>query len=476
MMTDRRNASAVYCFVIIVATFSVFSGVRHNEFVWDTVPFVLHNPWIVHPDFNDFIDMFTRAYLANWQPMVWLSHSLDFALFDHHAGLHHLSNVAYHCADACLVYWLSLRLLAASSLGEHEAGMTAFLSGLIFAIHPQHVQSVAWLVERKDTLYVLFTLLCLISYLWIRREQISGWRRMTPLLMFALALMAKPMAVTVPVVLLLLDVVPLNRWHANTWHLVIEKWPYWLMSLAVIAVTLHTQQMAMVSIHNLPVWVRPLTAINNSWFYVKCYLAPVDLSPFYPYPGTVGSVEQMSYWLPGVIFIVASLGGGVWLWRRGWRWPLLMVVFYLVTLLPVSGLIAVGPSKALNYYSYLSTLPIGLIVSAAVVRLWRLAGRGRPVVAGVAAFYLLSLGVLSYQQVKFWRNELTLWSRAYQLYPDSAYINRNLASAYLAIGDYGAALSHAKKSASESPMGREYLERLKATLRHRSAAVGGDAD
>ena len=463
-----RLLAGTFCALVVVTTFGVFSGVRHNGFVWDTVPFVLENPWLSHPGLHDFIAMFTRYYQANWQPMVWLSHALDFALFGHNPALNHFSNVAYHAADACLLYWLTVLLLQGRSYTSTQVHVIGLLAALMFAVNPQHVQSVAWLVERKDTLYVLFTLLCLISYLRARRAQAGAPGKSLPLICFALALMAKPMAVTVPVVLLLLDVEPLGRWEGNlrsAAKLIAEKWLYWLMSLGVVLVTLHTQQMAMVSIHTVPLWVRVLTAINNSFFYVYCYLVPVNLSPFYPYSQSLVAIRHLSYWLPGTIFLVGSLLLCLWLWSRGKRWPLLMLAFYLVTLLPVCGLIAVGPSRALNYYSYLATAPLGLMIAMGIVSLWRMAGSARAALAGVAISYILALALLSVEQVRFWRNELTLWTRAYQLYPASPYINRNLASAYVAIGDYKQALIHAKISAQGNPLGDQYLKQLEAALR-----------
>lgn len=459
--------SALCCAGIAAACLAIYAGVRHNEFVWDTIPFVLQNPWIHHPGVDDFIAMFTQHYRANWQPMVWLSHSVDFALFDDHPGPHHLANVVYHAIDACLVYWLTLRILQ----GRRTV---AFLCGLLFAINPQHVQSVAWLVERKDTLYVLFTLLCFISYLWVHRESVTGWRKMLPGICLACALMAKPMAVSVPVVLLLLDVIPLRRWKGD-WQsaarLFIEKWPYWIMSLAVVFITLHTQQVAMVSTQNLPVWVRPLTAVNNSLFYIYCYLYPVNLSPFYPYTNRLDEILRWSYWLPGLLFLVSVSGICLYLWLRSVRWPALMWIFYLVTLLPVSGLVAVGPAKALNYYSYLATLPLGLLISLGIVQLWRMAGKGRSVVLALSVFYCLSISMLSIAQVRVWQNEISVWNRAYQLYPDSGFINRNLAAAYYGIGDVKAALFHAEKSAQENPAGRAYLEQLKAAVQKRENAT-----
>ncbi|HKI74114.1 MAG TPA: hypothetical protein VJ998_05700, partial [Pseudomonadales bacterium] len=339
---------------------------------------------------------------------------------------------------------------------------------LIFAVHPQHVQSVAWLVERKDTLYVLFTLLCFISYIRVHRSGAAGARRFVPLLFLALALMSKPMAVTVPAVLIMFDIYPLRRWQRGLGGivaLIIEKWPYWLITAGVIVITLYTQQRAMASLSNLPLWARPATALNNYLFYVSRFLVPLNLSPIYPYSSDATTISAISYWLPGTTFLTVTLGGGAWLFVRHIRWPLLMVLFYVITLLPVCGLVAVGPSKALDYYSYLATLPFAMLVALGMVKLYAVAGQGRTVVLGVSAFYLFALAALSFQQVRVWRNELTVWVRANELYPESGYINRNLSSTYFSIGEYDEALKYAKLSARESPMNAEYLKELQAAIR-----------
>lgn len=463
----------LHCAFIILATLVVYQGVRHNQFVWDTVPFVLENPWVHHPGAGDFLAMFTRKFQANWQPMVWLSHALDFALFGEHAAWHHLSNVVYHTVNACLVYLLGARLLVASGFAQRQREAAALVSALVFALHPQHVQSVAWLVERKDTLYSLFTLLCYILWLKAWQDARPG-NRWLALLCAVLALMSKPMAVTIPVILLLLDIYPLRRWQGD-FHsfirLVAEKWPFWLLATAVVGVTLYTQQMAMVSSVSLPPWARLLTAVNNTGFYIQGYLWPTDLAPFYPYPTTTASILAPGYWLPGLMLLLASFVTGGWLWIRGYRWPLLMIVFYYVTLLPVSGVIAVGPAKALNYYSYLATLPVGFALSLSPVYLYRISVPvGRSAAIGLGA-WLLWLALLSVQQVQLWRNELVLWNWAWHRFPDAAYVNRNLAAAWLANGDYHRALEHARQSALTSAAGRDYYQQLKKALQDKGVTV-----
>lgn len=464
-----RALPAFFISALVIVTFLMYREVRLAGFVWDTVPFVLENPWIMHPSFDDFMSMFVSHHRANWQPMVWLSHSLDFAIFGDDPGLHHLANVAYHTVDGCLMYFLVPRLLRPTSLTGRETRVVAFLTALAFLIHPQHVQSVAWIVERKDTLYVLFTLLCFISYL--RRHQEGGARRdsVFTFVLFLLALMAKPMAVTIPAVMVLLDMYPLQRGAGirDLPRLVIEKWPFWVFSIFVIIVTLYTQRNAMSGLDRLPLWERPITAANNALFYIYGYLVPINLSPFYPFPQQASAILAPGYWAPGAFFLLAITATGIWFWRRGVRFPLLMEAFYLITLAPVSGLIAVGPAKALDYYSYLATAPLGLLIALAIVTGYRRLPKVRSVVVALTVAWVLALWLIGFQQVRIWRNDLTLWTRAYQLYPRSGYVNRNLSGTYLAMDDIEHALFHAKESARYSPAGKEYLKQLNAALAER---------
>lgn len=450
-------AIALFC-----SCFILYWPVRDHEFVWDTVQFVLENPWLRDPSSEDWIAMFTQAHAANWQPLIWVSHVIDFELFGDDAGLHHLSNVFYHAINTILVLWFIQKLLPQNS---SKSIWIAFWSAFIFAVHPQHVQSVAWLVERKDTLSVLFSLLSLGFWVSDHRHN-----KKLSFLFFLFALMSKPMAVTLPVVMMLLDIYPLKRYKSlkDLGALITEKWYFLLLSLVVGLLTLTTQQTAMASLQNLPISVRGLNAIHNSWFYVGNYLQPINLSPFYPYPRDIALFTKLSFWLPGLLFLSVSSIAAWMLWLRNIRWPALCLVFYLVTLAPVSGLIQVGPARALDYYVYFATLPLGtLIVLGSYGVIDRLPQLRLPTVA-VSLFVLLGLVLLSVQNITLWRNEQTLWTRAFGLYPESAYINRNLASVYVSIGDLDSALVHAELSEKYGSADTEYLSSLKEFIRQQA--------
>ena len=149
--------------VLLVAI--AYQEVRHHHFVWDTIPFVLDNPWIHEWSMDNVVAMLTRSHEANWQPLVMLSHAIDFSLFGDDAGKHHLVNLLFHIINVLLIAVLVHQLLRRSGQAEVTSCWTGFLTALIFGLHPQHVESVAWVVERKDVLYTAFTLIAFLLYL-----------------------------------------------------------------------------------------------------------------------------------------------------------------------------------------------------------------------------------------------------------------------------------------------------------------------
>jgi hypothetical protein len=446
--------------MLVVLTAVAYSSVKDHEFVWDTIPFVIENPWIHEWSLTNTVSILTEAHRANWHPLVLFSHAIDFSLFGYDSGAHHIMNVLYHIANGSLIYWLVFKLLPKSQ--PHQIRLwIAWLTAVIFCIHPQHVESVAWVVERKDVLYTLFWLLSVLCYL---RANV-GWQRTLPFIMFLLALSAKPMAVTLPVVLLMIDVYRGRIDSITTFvKATAEKAPYFAASLAVVVITLNTQSIAMPSIDQLPLWARALNAINNIWFYVGHYLWPTQLSPFYPYPVNASTILSPWFWLPGAGFTIALITIGLICWRYGAKWPLLLVLFYLVTLAPVSGLIHVGPAKATDHYVYLATLPFSFLTALGVTYGWRRWLRLRTLTATLAAMYVLLLLSTAQVQTSYWQNPLTLWWRVTNLYPDSAFAHRNLAAAYLSVGDYELALHHGEMSLDLGSPDKAFVAQLRSLV------------
>lgn len=446
-------------------TVLAYSEVRHHHFVWDTIPFVLENPWVHEWTRANVIAMFTEAHRSNWHPVVLLSHALDIALFGYDSGAHHLVNLALHCINALLLFCCTTLLLTGHGMPAGRALWTGCLTAGIFAVHPQHVESVAWVVERKDVLYALFTLCCLISYLLVGRRRDAHWcYNLVPFGFFCLAIGTKAMAVTLPLVLLMLDLVPLRRLTLATWRrCCLEKAHYIVVAMAVALITLRTQAGAMADIISLPVWARSLNAIDNSWFYVAHYLWPLDLSPFYPYPQDASQLASPAFWLPGAILLATGTGLSGYLARRQIYWPGLLFCFYLVTLLPVSGLIHVGPAKATDHYVYLATIPFSLLTALAIVWLFP-KKRLKLLVTPMAVSYLVFLLLVTQVQVMVWRDPLSLWTRVTTLYPESPFGHRNIAAVYQTMGEWELAIEHAERSLVLGSPDHEFVERLRAQV------------
>lgn len=439
----------VHLAVLVLVTAFAYQAVRNHHFVWDTIPFVLENPWVHEWTLENVKSMFTSAHRANWHPVVLLSHALDISLFGYDSGSHHLVNLGMHIINALLVYGLIRRLLGLAGQEPIPASWTAFLTAMIFAIHPQHVESVAWVVERKDVLYSIFALGCLMVYLGHARHADHQGGGLICLLLFCLAVGAKPMAVTIPFVLLMFDLYPLRRIDLTPGDItrsLAAKWPYLLITAAVIVVTLNTQAKTMPNLQDLPVWARVANAVDNTWFYTLHYLWPVNLSPFYPYPLNAAYLASPQFWLPGAVFLTVTLCATALVWRQGLRWPLLLAGFYLLTLLPVSGLIQVGPAKATDHYVYLATIPFSLLTALGISWCWTRFRRTRVVLLPVASAYLVFLLAVTLVQVNVWSNPLSLWNFVTHRYPDHPFGHRNLSAVYLTMNEWDKALYHGEKS------------------------------
>ncbi len=464
----RSNArTAGQLIALVVLTFAAYHQVVTHQFVWDTIPFVVENPWVHNLNGENFLSIFTEAHKANWQPIVWLSHSLDFYFFGTEPAGHHLVNVLLHLTNVFLVcYLVRLLLQKQHFFNPEEISWIAFLSAAAFAVHPQHVESVAWVVERKDVLYSVFMLGSMITYLQTKNHSSSPrLNRWLPFTLFLLAVASKPMAVTLPLVLLLMDCYPLQRLTAVNKTVIFavgEKWHYFLVSLCVALITLKTQSIAMPTLDALPGWARGLNALDNTWFYLRHYLIPVNLSPLYPFP--LDSMASIKFWGPGAVFLTGTSVISVILWRRMVQWPLMLLGFYVLTLLPVSGLIHVGPAKATDHYTYLSTLPFSLLIAVAIVAGFHLFTKFRPAILALTISYYVFLLLVCVQQVTYWNNPLYLWGRVVQLYPTSSLGHRNLAAAYVSIGDQQRALEHALISEHLGGPIDDYLEKLKRSI------------
>jgi hypothetical protein len=396
----------------------VYAGVWSYGFVnFDDPRYVFENPHVVSGlSWADVRWALTTGYAANWHPITWLSHMLDVTLAGATPGVAHVTNLVLHVVNTVLLFTFLRRTTGA-------VGPSVVVAAL-FAAHPLHVESVAWISERKDVLSTLFGLIAMLAYV----EQVRSPSRSRAAVLygaFALGLMAKPMLVTLPVVLLAIDRWPLER--RMTIGLVWEKLPLFLMSGATMVVTLLVQRQggAVASFNPYPLAARLAHAATAYVDYLRQMVWPVNLAVFYPLPlGT-----EMARLVVSLGAIAAITTAVVLLGQRrpylltGWLW-------YLVMLLPVIGIVQVGGQGMADRYTYLSLVGVFVAIVWLASDLVRDSRIGRLGLAAVGALAIVACGVVAHRQLQFWRSSLALWTRALDVTTDN-YRARNAVGALL---------------------------------------------
>jgi tetratricopeptide (TPR) repeat protein len=382
---------------------------------------------------------FGGYHASNWHPLTWLSHMLDCDLFHLNPGGHHLMNVLFHSANAVLLFVLMVRLTGRS-------WPSAFIAAL-FAWHPLHVESVAWISERKDVLSTLFALLALLSYTKYVRTKSPGDHWLTVFL-FALGLMAKPMLVTLPFVMLLLDFWPLNRFQIGAFRqLVLEKWPLFVLSIGSCIITYLAQRTdAVASLAKAPLDLRIENVLIAYADYLFKTVWPVDLAVFYPLPKYYAPVQ----WILAAV-LLAAISAISWRLRKskpylitGWLW-------FLGTLVPVIGLVQVGDQALADRYTYFPLIGIFMAVTFAIAH----EGKGRrfpgTIQAGAGTISLAACLMLTTHQLQYWRNSETLFTHDLEIAGGSALAHLNLGTALESDGKPEKALTEYQKCLEFDP-------------------------
>jgi len=415
------NRSTVLVLVLLALAATVFGPVVGHEFIFlDDPAYIFDNPAVRQGLTLATVRWaFTAMHVSNWHPLTWLSHMLDVQLFGVAPGGHHLMNVLYHGSAAAALF---LVLKAATS-----AIWPAFWTALVFAVHPLRVESVAWASERKDVLSGLFWMLCLGAYLrWVRRP--GPGRYLALCLLFALGLMAKPMLVSLPLILVLLDYWPLGRARRprDLGRLLLEKAPLLGLSGLSALVTIKAQVAgnALVPLALMPFLERLANAFVSLAVYLAKTVWPAPLSIHYPsVPGGPGLAAAAAAALVLTLLTVTAAR----LARRrpylivGWGW-------YLVALLPVAGLVQVGGQALADRYTYLP----GIGAVAAVV--WLLRDLARPsrrlttALAAAGAIVILVWGLAAASYVRVWRDGISLFGHALRATPGNWMAHLGLAS------------------------------------------------
>jgi tetratricopeptide (TPR) repeat protein len=392
----NRGTPTAVGVLLVVVTLAVFAPVLRNDFTsYDDRTYVSANRHIQHGVSAEAVRWaFTTTRAANWHPLTWISHTLDWSLYGANPRGHHLTSLILHVADVVLLFALLGRVTGAWG----PAGFAAAL----FAIHPLHVESVAWIAERKDVLSTLFWLLATWAYFDYVKSPSKGRLALVAFLM-ALGLLAKPMLVTLPFTLLLLDRWPLGRASAGWKALVVEKLPLFALSIAACVVTFLAQRAggAVASVERFPAAARVANAIWSYVAYLEMAVWPRRLAVFYPHPGS-----SLPAWKVGfAAAILAALTSLAVRLRRSRPYVLTGWLWYVGTLVPVVGLVQVGNQGMADRYTYVPLIGIFVIVA------WTAAGWGRRATIPVVAV-VLALAAVARAQVMTWRDTVTLFTHA----------------------------------------------------------------
>jgi len=464
-----HSRAAFFCAALVaVFTIAVYIPALRNDFVnWDDMLYVYENPRIRSLDVSFLTWAFLDFHVSNWHPLTWVSHAVDYALWGLDPAGHHLTSILFHGLNAGILVILAAQLLGAavSAATSYDKGETSLSSagilaaataaGLLFGIHPLHVESVAWISERKDVLGASFFMLSIVAYLrYATLEETragqgaalwmySDRRYLTSLGFFLLALLSKPMAVTLPVVLLIMDWYPLRRFGRGKMKPVfIEKIPYAALSLLSSFLTLKAQHStaSVISMTDVSIPSRILMAFKALMLYPVKMILPTGLSPFYPYPRTLSLLTPGCLLPVAIITLITAACVAVSRKQRGY---LAIWGYYLVTLLPVLGIVQVGSQAMADRYTYLPSLGPFLLAGIGAASFLKplkssLVWRRRGAIA-FCLFCVVCIGVLSFatvRQIGVWKNGVVLWSRVIEIDPGVPMAYARRADAYAAQGRF----------------------------------------
>jgi protein O-mannosyl-transferase len=456
--TSSSKRTLILCLLLATGTLSLYSRVTHAGFLrYDDDRYVVENPHVragLH--WSTATWAFTTFEQANWHPLTWLSHAADSQFFGMNPASHHSINLLLHTANVVLLFLLLQWLTG-------YTGRSLVVAAL-FAVHPVNVESVAWIAERKNVLCMFFFLLTLLAYgYYTRRPSLA--RYMAVLVGFSMALMSKPMAITLPFVLLLLDYWPLGRLRSREefngndsgisgnvigkkrsigW-LVVEKLPLFAMSVASAVVTMTAQRVGGAVTVKYPVLAHLQNAIVSYVLYIGKAVWPARLAALYPYPqnGWPGSIV-----LAAAAFLIIATGVVLKYRERrylpwGWFW-------YLGTMVPMIGLVQVGSQAMADRYAYLPFIGLFVIAvwgSADIANRFAI----REYVAAAALAILITFCVLTYRQLAYWHDDFSLWSHTLAVTHRNFVAEDNFGNALIKAGKYDEGIAHFRNAAEIEP-------------------------
>jgi len=453
-----KKNKLIIAFLLIVVVMAVFIRTTSYQFVnLDDSDYVTQNNHVTNGITQEnIVWALTTFHAANWHPVTWISHMIDCQFFGLNPWGHHLTNVLLHAANTILLFLLLSRLTG-------TLWRSAFVAAL-FAIHPLHVESVAWVSERKDVLSTMFLLITLASYAnYAQHRKLKYY--VLAVVMFSFGLMTKPMLVTVPFLLLLVDYWPLGRFTEQNASavdsnveevltkscpirlLLYEKLPFLVLTAASCIITVLAQSsLAVISLEELPFSIRISNALVAYTSYIGKTLWPMNLGAYYPFPSAI------PFWkVAGSILLLASIS--ILTLNKIRRYPYLGVgwFWYIVTLVPVIGLVQVGAQSMADRYTYVPLIGLFIAIVWGGFDLVAIIPGRRLILATTSSILILTLSIISYRQAGYWRDSETLFRHTIEVTKDNWFAHTFFGVALDVKGQHDTALPHLVEAVRLNP-------------------------
>jgi tetratricopeptide (TPR) repeat protein len=441
-ITPPKQILIVYI-VLILAILAVYWQVNKYDFVnLDDVRYVTENSHIqsgITPD--GILWAFSTTHAEFWHPLTWLSLMFDYQLYGLNAGGYHLTNLILHILSTLLLFWLFCRMTGA-------VWKSAFVAAL-FALHPMHVESVAWISERKDVLSAFFWMLTLCLYVYYTEKPFIR-RYLLVVFSFVCALMSKPIVVTLPVIMILLDYWPLKRFESKKNNLILwqlkEKIPFFVLSAIFSIITLLAQYNPSIERLAFPLTSRIANAPVSFVTYLGKTFWPHDLAVFYPFS------DQLPIWqVLGATLLIIVISSAVIVMVK--RLPYLFVgwIWYAITISPVIGIIQVGDFAMADRYHYLPSIGIAVMLAWGIPSLIQSEDIRKKILFPAAIAFLTVMSILTWQQCRYWENTIELFKHTLQVTKDNDLAHNNIAYALAEKGKIKEAIDHYSKAISLKP-------------------------
>lgn len=468
LSVDKNRVARLMPLLVSVFTFAVFLPTLKNGFVWDDIYNLVKNHKYRGLGWEQLKWMFTSFSMGPYTPLTSMSFGFDYLVWGIDPFGYHLTSVVLHSINALLFYLLCAKVLTLAvrpSVPEEETELrlSAGFAALFFSIHPLRVESAVWLSGRHDILSCLFYLLAILCYIPPRSadgENAPFWRRhILPLAAFFLALLSKGMAISLPVVLVVLDIYPLRRlsgdprkWLSReTRQIWLEKIPFFLLAavFGAIGYACQAKAGALASYQKFGFAPRAAQVLFAVFLYIRKTLIPLDLSPLYRLPDGFSLLNRQSMFAGAVIAAITAAAIAL---RRRRPAGLAVWIYFLATLSPVAGIVKINIQAAADRYTYLTCLGFAMLAGAGFRACRQAAGRQfGNICAILACLTITGLVCLTWRQEGIWRNSETLWTHALAINPELDYAHSNLGVVLAAQGKTDEAAGHYREALRIKP-------------------------